>query len=500
MNTSCTSNPSQKGSLMSHIGKRRLSPARGLALTLIGAAAVTALVALAEPAHAAPSISITKQLVGGSPAPTPADARAYPAGSSQTWQYVITNTGTEAVYNPRVTDDQNVPVTGCPVRLEVGQSGACTGTGTIGTGFYGVPLTAPTVPAATLPGATIDSFYTQALPRTGAPAPQLKIASGSLPAGLSMDRSGVITGTPLTPGTASFTVTASNAAGSASRAFSIVTRDVAPAINSMSLPNPTAGKAYSEQVVATGNRITWSVSAGALPTGLSLNASTGVIAGTPSTDGSSTFTLQASNSGGTVTRAFTLVVQTAAPTMSNTTMAEARYGASYSQQVPGIGKNLSYRVVSGGLPAGFSMSTTGLITGTSAVPWTTTAGQRGSFSVEASNAAGSAVATMNFLAYPAAPPAMSYSTNQARSVTYTGAGSSTMAEICLPNTTIDLTGVKITASNGGTLVDKSVFGLKCASGNILTKGVTAAGTHVFTLVRENITLRREFTMTVTVSR
>jgi len=483
---------------MPHIGKRRLSPARGLALTLIGAAAVTALVALAEPAHAAPSISITKQLSGGSPAPTPADALPYRAGYSQTWQYVITNTGTEAVYNPRVTDDQNVPVTGCPARLEVGQSGTCTGRGTIGAGLYGTSVTPPSLPAVTLSDRVVGTFFTLALSRTGT-APAFKVTQGALPAGLSMDRSGVITGTPLAPGTSSFTVTASNAAGSTSRVFSIVTKDVAPAINSMSLPNPTAGKAYSEKVVATGDRITWSVSAGALPAGLSLNASTGVIAGTPSTEGSSTFTLQASNSGGTVTRAFTLVVQTAAPTMSNTTMADARYGAAYSQQVPGVGKNLSYRVVSGSLPTGFSMSSTGLITGTSTLPWTTTNGQRGSFSVEASNAAGATTATMNFLAYPAPPPALPYSGTQTRSITTTAFGAS--SENCVPSFNVALSGLTVTGGSGATLKNTSTFGLKCVENNgvILTK-MTAPGTYVFVISRENITARQEFTLSITTSR
>lgn len=481
--------------------RRRLSRARVFCLALVGAAAVTAFLSLAPPAHAAASATITKQVVGEGPATTREQARTYEVGVTLRWQYVITNTGTEPLKNPRVTDDQGNPVTGCPALIPVGQSGTCgISSGTIGGGVYGAPASAPTLDVGLLPLAVTDTPYEWPLSRTGSPSPVFSVTGGSLPPGLKLDSSGVISGTATTAGTATFSVAARNAAGTATQSYTMTVRDAAPAINSMNLANPTSGKAYFEQVYATGKNIAWSVSAGALPTGLSLNSASGVISGTPTTEGSSTFTIRASNSGGAVTRAFTLAVQAAAPTMSNTTMADARYGTNYSQQVPGVGKNLSYRVVSGSLPTGFSMSTTGLVTGTSALPWTTMAGQRGTFSVEVSNAAGSATATMNFLVYPAPPPAMSYSTNQVRTVVLTTAGSSALSEACVPNTTIDLTGVTITSSNGGTLTDKSMFNLKCATGNILTKGAGVSGTYVFTLVRENITLRRAFTMTITVTR
>jgi len=66
------------------------------------------------------------------------------------------------------------------------------------------------------------------------------------------------------------------------------------AITTTSLDDGTVGTSYSQTLAATGGSTpyTWSVISGSLPAGLSLNASTGEISGTPSTDGTSNFTVQ----------------------------------------------------------------------------------------------------------------------------------------------------------------------------------------------------------------
>ena len=82
-----------------------------------------------------------------------------------------------------------------------------------------------------------------------------------------------------------------------------------PTITTTSLPNGTAEAAYSTTLLAEGTApITWSVTSGSLPEGLSLDASTGVISGTPTAEGGSTFTVEAANDYGSDSREFTLSI------------------------------------------------------------------------------------------------------------------------------------------------------------------------------------------------
>jgi hypothetical protein len=71
------------------------------------------------------------------------------------------------------------------------------------------------------------------------------------------------------------------------------------AISTTSLSAGRIGSEYSQQLTATGawGSYTWSVSSGSLPAGLSLNAETGVISGTPTAGGISTFTVEAKGTG-----------------------------------------------------------------------------------------------------------------------------------------------------------------------------------------------------------
>ena len=82
-----------------------------------------------------------------------------------------------------------------------------------------------------------------------------------------------------------------------------------PAITTTSLSYGIVGLSYSAAISATGTTpITWSITSGTLPGGLTLNSSTGVISGIPTVKGTSNFTVQAKNTSGTATQELTIVV------------------------------------------------------------------------------------------------------------------------------------------------------------------------------------------------
>ena len=83
----------------------------------------------------------------------------------------------------------------------------------------------------------------------------------------------------------------------------------APAITTESLPDGTAGQSYTATLEATGNNITWSASG--LPAGLTLDADTGTISGTPTTDGQFPVKVTATNSVGSIDRTYTLNIKPA---------------------------------------------------------------------------------------------------------------------------------------------------------------------------------------------
>ncbi|HET9179240.1 MAG TPA: Ig domain-containing protein, partial [Terriglobia bacterium] len=125
------------------------------------------------------------------------------------------------------------------------------------------------------------------------------ISAGSLPAGLTLNTStGAITGTPTTAGTSNFTAKVTDSNSRTATQNLSITVNAALSITTTSLPSGTVGTAYSSTLAATGGTgsYTWSISAGSLPAGLTLNTSTGAITGTPTTAGTSNFTAKVTDS------------------------------------------------------------------------------------------------------------------------------------------------------------------------------------------------------------
>ncbi|GAA1830069.1 Ig domain-containing protein [Agromyces salentinus] len=132
-------------------------------------------------------------------------------------------------------------------------------------------------------------------------------SAGALPPGLSLTADGLLSGTPTTPGSFFWKITARNEGAPVSHEFTIVVNDEPLVWQTSSLKDAGVGLAYSANLVATGAE-SYAVTGGLLPSGLTLS-SAGVLSGTPTTAGFSPFTVTASKAGGaSVAKSFVLDV------------------------------------------------------------------------------------------------------------------------------------------------------------------------------------------------
>jgi hypothetical protein len=241
-----------------------------------------------------------------------------------------------------------------------------------------------------------------------------------LPAGLHLSVSdGTISGTPsVLAAPMLYTVAASNSGGQATAQLTIAINDVAPFALSYT-PNSqvfTKGAPIAPATPAvSGGAITaWSVQP-ALPSGLSLDSTTGMLSGTPAVVSPQTgYTVTAANSGGSTTTTLTLTVQDVAPSglsYSRTPVVYTR-GVPIADDTPtttGGGPVTSWSV-SPALPAGLSISaTTGILFGTPTVLSTTPV----PYTITATNSGGSTTATVTITVNDQAPSGLSYTTNPA---------------------------------------------------------------------------------------
>ncbi|MGQ9917878.1 MAG: putative Ig domain-containing protein [Bryobacteraceae bacterium] len=167
------------------------------------------------------------------------------------------------------------------------------------------------ITTAALPEGKEGSAYQASLAATGGfPPYAFSLIAGSLPPGISLASDGGMSGAPSASGEFSFTAQVLDSEGqTAIRAFTLSVF-LRPALVTSSLPEGRVADPYSATLEATGRGpFLWSVTSGALPPGLTLNAETGTISGTPTLHGA--FTFEATVSDGhqpplTASRTFTV--------------------------------------------------------------------------------------------------------------------------------------------------------------------------------------------------
>jgi len=236
----------------------------------------------------------------------------------------------------------------------------------------------------------------------------------ALPAGLSLSRStGIISGTPTTvSAAANYTITASNAAGSATATVSITVNPAAPA----ALTYATNPALYNVGVAVAANTPTNTGGAVAsytvvptLPWGLSLNSTTGAISGIPAVaTAQANYTVTAYNAGGSTSATLSITVANGAPT----NLTYSNNAPVYTVNTPimvdipaSTGGEPQLYAISPALPARLAFNTSnGAISGTPAA-----AAPNSPYVVTASNAFGSAQATLNITIDAEATPNLAYS-------------------------------------------------------------------------------------------
>jgi len=246
----------------------------------------------------------------------------------------------------------------------------------------------PTIITSSLPSGNLGVLYSQAITLSGGTMPATWQMTGSLPPGLSFDTgSGTVSGTPSASGNYSFSVQVVDATNKASavKSMTLLVNDqlaIASASSGSSAPTTAViSSVYSYTFQGAGGNppYNWSVTAGSLPTGLSLNPFTGIVSGTPSSPGTFTYNVKLTdNSGNSVVKTFSTTVATSASAVlavNSGTLSDATVGSSYSasQSATGGTSPYTWAITSGALPDGLSMDpSTGTISGTPTTAGTST--------------------------------------------------------------------------------------------------------------------------------
>lgn len=220
-----------------------------------------------------------------------------------------------------------------------------------------------------LPMAVEGRTYSFSLALGGTPPYTFTVATSSLPVGLSFSSAG-LTGTPSSAGAYVFGLTLTDAAGATvAKSFTMTVNAALQSISTTPLPAGTVGKPYSMPLLSGGvPPYSFTTSSGSLPPGVSFSANG--IAGTPTTAGSYTFSIQ-----GTDAQNFTVghtnTISIAPPLVINvaSTLPAAVVNTPYDQHLV-IGGQPPYvtTVVSGTLPTGIIADPTGLSGTTTAAP------------------------------------------------------------------------------------------------------------------------------------
>jgi len=349
-------------------------------------------------------------------------------------------------------------------------------------------VTAPTITLspATLPATKVNNSYNQTITASGGRASYSFSYTGTIPPGLSLSSSGTLSGTPSSQGTYNFTIIATDAdsyTGSRSYTIQVDPANVIPTISyfDISLFSPESYGSSVSGGYGTTPKFRWSVTnassisiaatgtvSGTNPyTTSSLSGNGAPILGAINNYGTTTITLTATSSTGDTASATVYFYGPSGPTISvsPTSLPNEYISRSYNQTISASGGTSPYTfaVISGTLPTGLSLGSSGNITGTTSGTGTFY------FTIQATDASG-------------------YTGSQAYSVTISAAPTVTLSPSSLPSGTVGTYYSQTISASGGqgphsfSVSSGSIpSGLSLGVGGVLSGTPNTAGTYNFTV-------------------
>ncbi|MBY0502798.1 MAG: Ig domain-containing protein [Bryobacteraceae bacterium] len=247
-----------------------------------------------------------------------------------------------------------------------------------------------------LPDGKPATFYDNTLTAQGGTSPysfDLVSGGGTLPAGLWITSVGRIYGTPVAAGVFPLNLRVTDSLGNSYQAsMTLRITGTGLGLTTVSLAGASAGLPYSQTIAAVGGTgpYTFAIGTGALPAGLTL-ANTGLISGTANSAGTSNFSVQVTDSTGTVMESnYSLVVGNTIPQTATASIPNGVVNTGFSNtfRTQGGTGPYTYAIVNGNLPAGLTLvngTVSGIPTASGAFPVTVrvtdAAGQSNTFDV-----------------------------------------------------------------------------------------------------------------------
>ncbi len=338
---------------------------------------VRALDSASQSAEANYTLSVNSSGIGLSNASLP------PGQLNQIYSTALVATGGTAPYTFTSVSG------GLPAGMNLSQSGLLSGTPSVSGTFnfaiqvrdnanaisiFNLSLTvsasAIAITTTTLPAATVGALYSTTLSAANGVAPYAySLNGGTLPSGLTLSSSGIISGTPNVNGNFSFTVRVTDSLSStATSTLSIqVSGTGTLTITTDSLPGAQINQIYTAAINVSGGVLpyTLSIIGGQLPPGLSL-LSNGSISGTPSVAGNYTFIIRVVDGFGSATQqSLSINVNSSGLAITTSAIPNGQLGQFFTTQFSAAGGQSPYTwsVVTGALPVGISLTTQGVLSG-----------------------------------------------------------------------------------------------------------------------------------------